>query len=186
MLNINNVFVKYGDRTILDKISVAVRDADRIGLVGLNGAGKSTLLKIMAGDITPHSGDVVRPKGSTIGFLHQDMSLPKGKTVMEETLSVLSEVKSLEKEIEDINHQIENRTDYESESYLNLFNELDELNERFRVLGGQAVEVQAEKILMGLGFKEDDFHRPIVELSGGWQMRTLLAKLLVYPNDLLL
>ena len=90
MLNINNVFVKYGDRTILNKISTGIHDTDRVGLVGLNGAGKSTLLKIMAGEINPHSGEVVRPKGSTIGFLHQDMSLPKCKTVLEETLSILS------------------------------------------------------------------------------------------------
>jgi len=186
MLSINNVFVKYGDRTILNRISLAINDGDRVGLVGLNGAGKSTLLKIMANHISPHDGNVVRPKGSTIGFLHQDMSLPKGKTVIEETMSVLSEVKELEAKIEDINHQIETRTDYESESYLNLFNELDELNERYRVIGGQTTQVDAEKILMGLGFVPSDFSRLTDEFSGGWQMRIELTKMLLQRPDYLL
>ena len=186
MLNINNVFVKYGDRTILNKISTGIHDTDRVGLVGLNGAGKSTLLKIMAGEINPHSGEVVRPKGSTIGFLHQDMSLPKGKTVLEETLSILSEVKAIARSIEQLNHQIETRTDYESESYLNLFNELDELNEQYRILGGQSIQVDAEKILMGLGFMPDDFNRLTDEFSGGWQMRIELTKMLLQRPDYLL
>lgn len=186
MLNINNVFVKYGDRTVLNKISFAVHEGDRIGLVGLNGAGKSTLLKIIAGELSPQEGDVVRPKGSTIGFLHQDMSLPKGKTVLQETLSILSDVKAIEAKIEDINHQIETRTDYESESYLNLFNELDELNERYRVMGGQGIQVDAEKILMGLGFMTSDFDRLTDEFSGGWQMRIELTKMLLQRPDFLL
>lgn len=186
MLGINNVFVKYGDRVILDHISTSVNDGDRIGLVGLNGAGKSTLLKIIAGNTSPHEGSIVRPKGSTIGFLHQDMSLPKGKTVLQETLSVLSEVQDLETSIENINQQIETRTDYESESYLNLFNELDELNERHRVLGGQSIQVDAEKILMGLGFMPTDFDRLTDEFSGGWQMRIELTKMLLQRPDYLL
>lgn len=186
MLGINNVFVKYGDRVILDRISVSIHDGDRIGLVGLNGAGKSTLLKIIAGTASPHQGNVVRPKGSSIGFLHQDMSLPKGKTVLQETLSVLSEVQDLEVRIEAINQQIETRTDYESESYLNLFNELDELNERHRVLGGQSIQVDAEKILMGLGFVPSDFDRLTDEFSGGWQMRIELTKMLLQRPDYLL
>ncbi|MCH2022825.1 MAG: ATP-binding cassette domain-containing protein [Saprospiraceae bacterium] len=186
MLNINNVFVKYGDRTILDKISLSINEGDRVGLVGLNGAGKSTLLKIMAVEISPHSGDVVRPKGSSIGFLHQDMILPKGRTVLEETLSVLSEVKELEKQIEQINDQIETRTDYESQSYLNLFNELDDLNEKYRISGGQNIQVDAEKILMGLGFTPNDFIRPTDEFSGGWQMRIELTKMLLLRPDYLL
>lgn len=186
MLSINNIFIKYGDRTVLDKVSLAISDGDRVGLVGLNGAGKSTLLKIIANYLRPHDGNIVRPKGSTIGFLHQDMSLPKGKTVMEETLSVLSEVKELEQNIDNINHQIETRTDYESESYLNLFNELDELNERYRVLGGKSLEVDAEKILMGLGFVPKDFDRLTDEFSGGWQMRIELTKMLLQRPDYLL
>ena len=186
MLGINNVFVKYGDRVILDHISLSINDGDRIGLVGLNGAGKSTLLKIIAGTTSPHEGNVVRPNGSSIGFLHQDMSLPKGKTVLQETLSVLSEVQDLEAQIEAINQQIETRTDYESESYLNLFNELDELNERHRVLGGKNIQVDAEKILMGLGFMPTDFDRLTDEFSGGWQMRIELTKMLLQRPDYLL
>lgn len=186
MLGINNVFVKYGDRTILNHISVSIHDGDRIGLVGLNGAGKSTLLKIVAGTASPHSGNIVRPKGTTIGFLHQDMSLPKGKTVLQETLSVLSEVQNLESSIEKINLQIETRTDYESESYMELFDQLDEMNERHRVLGGQSIQVDAEKILMGLGFMPADFSRLTDEFSGGWQMRIELTKMLLQRPDYLL
>lgn len=186
MLGINNVFIKYGDRVVLDQVSFSISKGDRIGLVGLNGAGKSTLLKIIAGYLTPHEGNVVCPSGSTIGFLHQDMQLPKGKTVLQETLSVLQEVKGLEAKIEDINQQIETRTDYESESYLNLFNELEELNERHRVLGGQNLQVDAEKILMGLGFVPTDFDRLTDEFSGGWQMRIELTKMLLQNPDFLL
>lgn len=186
MLGINNVFIKYGDRTVLDKISLSINEGDRVGLVGLNGAGKSTLLKIMAGDISPHDGNIVRPNGTTIGFLHQDMSLPKGKTVLEETLSILAEIQQLEADIDDINHQIETRTDYESESYLDMFNQLDELNERFRVMGGNTIQVDAEKILMGLGFMPADFGRLTDEFSGGWQMRIELTKMLLQRPDYLL
>ncbi len=186
MLNINNVFVKYGDRTILNKISVGIHDGDRLGLVGLNGAGKSTLLKIIAGETAPHSGEVVRPKSSSIGFLHQDMSLPKGKTVLEETLSILAEIKQIARTIEQLNHQIETRTDYESESYLGLFDQLDELNEQYRVMGGQSIQVDAEKILMGLGFLPTDFDRLTDEFSGGWQMRIELTKMLLQRPDYLL
>lgn len=186
MLGINNVFIKYGDRTVLDRISLSINEGDRVGLVGLNGAGKSTLLKIMAGDVSPHDGNVVRPNGTTIGFLHQDMSLPKGKTVLEETLSILAEVQQLEADIDSVNHQIETRKDYESESYLNLFNELDELNERYRVMGGKTIQVDAEKILMGLGFMPSDFDRLTDEFSGGWQMRIELTKMLLQRPDYLL
>jgi ATP-binding cassette subfamily F protein 3 len=186
MLGINNVFIKYGDRTVLDRISLSINEGDRVGLVGLNGAGKSTLLKIMAGDVSPHDGNIVRPNGTTIGFLHQDMSLPKGKTVLEETLSILAEVQKLEADIDKTNHQIETRTDYESESYLNLFNELDELNELYRVMGGKTIQVDAEKILMGLGFMPADFDRLTDEFSGGWQMRIELTKMLLQRPDYLL
>jgi ATP-binding cassette subfamily F protein 3 len=186
MLGINNVFIKYGDRTVLDRISLSINEGDRVGLVGLNGAGKSTLLKIMAGDISPHDGNIVRPNGTTIGFLHQDMSLPKGKTVLEETLSILAEIQKLEADIDNLNHQIETRTDYESESYLDMFNQLDELNERYRVMGGNTIQVDAEKILMGLGFMPADFDRLTDEFSGGWQMRIELTKMLLQRPDYLL
>ncbi len=186
MLSISNIGVKYGDRSVLDNISFAIKDGDRLGLVGKNGAGKSTLLKIIANYISPHEGNIARPKGSTIGFLHQDMSLPKGKTVMEETLSVLGEVKTLEEKIEAVNHAIETRTDYESDSYLDLFNQIEELNERYRVLGGQTVEADAQKILTGLGFENRDFNRPTSEFSGGWQMRIELTKMLLQNPDYLL
>ncbi len=186
MLSISNIGVKYGDRNVLDNISFAIKDGDRLGLVGKNGAGKSTLLKIIANHTSPHEGSIARPKGSTVGFLHQDMSLPKGKTVMQETLSVLEEVKTLEAEIEDVNQQIETRTDYESESYLDLFNQIEELNERYRMMGGQTIEADAQKILTGLGFMLKDFDRLTDEFSGGWQMRIELTKMLLKNPDYLL
>lgn len=186
MLSLNNVFVKYGDRVVLNRISLAIRDKDRIGLVGLNGAGKSTLLKILSASINPHEGNLVKSKDSTIGFLHQDMMLPKGKTVLEETLSILDDVKKVEKDLESINQQIEQRTDYESEDYLSLFDQLNELNEQFLTMGGDNIRIDAEKILMGLGFDVSDFQRPTEEFSGGWQMRIELTKMLLQHPDYLL
>jgi len=186
MLSVNNVLIKYGDRTVLNYVSFAIKDGDRIGLVGKNGAGKSTLLKIIAQQTSPHDGNIAIPNGATIGFLHQDMVLPKGKTVLDETLSVLSEIKELEADLDKVNNEIATRTDFESESYLELFNTLEELNERYRVLGGQTVEADAQKILMGLGFKKNDFDRLTDEFSGGWQMRIELTKMLLQNPDYLL
>lgn len=187
MLGINNVFIKYGDRTVLNNISFSIFDGDRIGLVGRNGAGKSTMLKIIAGDMSPHEGTVAFPKGATVGFLHQDMSLPKGKTVMQETLTALQEAQSAQKKIDQLNDDLVQRTDYDSQSYMDLLNELDELNEQLRVMGGATLEVDAQKILMGLGFKSTDFDRLTDEFSGGWQMRIELSKMLLQnPTYLLL
>ncbi|MCP4439510.1 MAG: ABC-F family ATP-binding cassette domain-containing protein [Aureispira sp.] len=187
MLGINNVFVKYGDRTVLNNITFSIFDGDRIGLVGRNGAGKSTMLKIISGAMSPHSGSVAFPKGATVGFLHQDMSLPKGKTVMEETLTALQDAQETQKEIDKLNDELMERTDYDSESYMDLLNQLDELNERLRVMGGATLEVDAQKILMGLGFTSKDFNRLTDEFSGGWQMRIELSKMLLQnPTYLLL
>lgn len=186
MITASNLFVKYGDRVLMDSINVVIKEKDKIGLVGRNGAGKSTLLKLIAGEQSPDSGQITRPTGSSLGFLHQEMSLPKGKSVIQETLSAFDELKKLEKRIEEINIELGERTDYESDAYARLIEELSTANERFSILGGQSMEAEAEKILQGLGFKTSDMNRMVEEFSGGWQMRIELAKMLLARPDYLL
>lgn len=188
MINISNVSVHFGERTLLDNISFSIGERDRIGLVGRNGAGKSTMMKIIAGHSTPNGGgNISRPNDTTLGFLHQDMSLPKGKTVLNETLTALEEVKRLEQRIADIETELGERTDYESESYFDLLHDHAEALERFELLGGSTQQGEAERILRGLGFKTADMNRLTDEFSGGWQMRVELAKMLLQrPNYLML
>ena len=186
MINASNIFIKYGDRVLLNKINFVIGDKDKVGLVGRNGSGKSTILKVIYGDLIPDEGNVVIPGGKTIGYLHQDMNLPKGKTVMDEALTAFDEVKKLEKELEQLNEEVANRTDYESESYSELLVKLSEVNDRYNMLGGQSMEAQAEKVLKGLGFKSSDMGRLTDEFSGGWQMRIELTKMLLQHPDYLL
>lgn len=187
MLNLNNIFVKYGDRVVLDSVSTVAQANDRIGLVGVNGAGKSTLMKIIAKTQSAHSGNVVAPKHATVGFLHQDMNMPKGKTVIEEAMSAFEEAKEIESELEKMNAELTHREDYESDSYAALLDDISDLNERLMAMGGKNLRSDAEKVLMGLGFKTSDFDRPTTEFSGGWQMRVELAKMLLRrPTFLLL
>lgn len=186
MINVANVFVKYGDRVLLDSINFVIQNTDKVGLVGRNGAGKSTLLKIIAGEISPHAGNVTMPKESTLGFLHQEMFLPKGKTVLQETLTAFNEAVEIEKKIESINKEMAERTDYESSAYAKLIEDFSELNDRFAFLGGTTMIADAERILKGLGFKHKDLNRLTDEFSGGWKMRIELAKLLLQKPDYLL
>ena len=143
-------------------------------------------MKVIASDINPDSGEIIIPGGKTIGYLHQDMDLPKGKTVMEEALTAFDEVKKLEKKLVELNEEVANRTDYESDSYTNLLNDLSECNDRFHILGGESMEADAEKVLKGLGFKTSDMSRLTDEFSGGWQMRIELTKMLLKHPDYLL
>lgn len=186
MISITNLTVQYGNRVLFDNVSFKVDVRDRIGLVGRNGAGKSTLLKIIAGIQKGDEGDVVFPKNSTLGFLHQDLILPKGKTVMAEALTAFAVAKKIEKRIEEINVELGIRTDYESDLYLDLVTELAELTDRFHILGGHKAEAEAERILSGLGFKSSDMGRLTDEFSGGWKMRIELAKILLRHPDFLL
>ena len=186
MITASNIFVKYGDRVLLDRINLVIGQSDKVGLVGRNGAGKSTLLKIIAGTMSPDDGQIARPGGSTLGFLHQEMNLPKGKTVMEETLTAFEEAKRLEQRINEIHEEMDHRTDYESDGYHRLLEEFSEANDRFHLLGGVSMEAEAEKVLKGLGFKQNDFNRKTDEFSGGWQMRIELAKMLLQRPDFLL
>ncbi len=179
MITAANLFIKYGDRTLLDNVSFVIGERDKIGLVGRNGAGKSTILKIISQYISPHSGQVDYPKDVSIGYLHQEMDIPKGKTVIQETLTAFEEVLKIERKIEEINVQLGERTDYESDAYMKLITDMSDLNEQFTLLGGDTMMADAEKVLMGLGFKTTDMSRLTDEFSGGWQMRIELTKMLL-------
>ena len=186
MLILNNIYVQYGDRILLNRVNVTIKPGERVGLVGRNGAGKSTLLKIIAGEMSPHEGEVLRPTGFTMGYLHQDMLLPKGKTVIEETLTAFEEVLQLEKELHAIEREMGERDDYESDAYHDLITRMGEIADRLHMLGGETAQADAERILGGLGFKHSDMERRVEEFSGGWQMRIELAKMLLRKPDLLL
>ncbi len=186
MLTASNIYVQYGDRILFDHITFVVGEKERIGLVGRNGAGKSTMLKIIAGMQVPDEGSVARPTASSLGFLHQEMSLPKGKTVMDETLTAFDQAKQMEKRLVQVHEEIATRTDYESDSYLELLNEMSDLEHHFHLIGGSNMQAEAEKVLKGLGFKNSDFQRMTEEFSGGWQMRIELAKMLLQRPDYLL
>ena len=186
MININNIYVQYGDRRVLDRVSFTIQEKDRVGLTGRNGAGKSTLLKIISGQSTPTEGNIAYPSNTTIGFLHQDMFLPQGKTVLEEAMSAFDEVLEAEKRLAEVEAELSERTDYESDGYMDLIHEMTELNDKLADIGGDAMRVECEKILMGLGFKVSDFGRQTTEFSGGWQMRIELAKMLLKRPKLLL
>lgn len=186
MINLSNIYVQYGDRILLNKINLVIGEKDKIGLVGRNGAGKSTLLKIIAGELSPHEGNIARPSTSTLGYLHQDMEIPLGKTVLEETLTAFEEVRELEMRLAKINEEMAHRTDYESDSYYKLLEDFSYVNDRFHYLGGDSMQADAERVLKGLGFKPSDMSRLTDEFSGGWKMRVELAKMLLKRPDYLL
>jgi ATP-binding cassette subfamily F protein 3 len=186
MLSATGIYQQYGDRVLFNHISFVIMSRDKVGLVGRNGAGKSTMLKIIAGDQGCDEGTVVRPTGSTLGFLHQEMTLPTGRTVMEETLTAFAHIQAMEDRLEELNKEMETRTDYESDSYANMLEEFTSVTERFALVGGITMEAEAEKFLKGLGFKQADFNRQTTEFSGGWQMRIELAKMLLMRPDYLL
>ena len=187
MISLNNLTVEFGSFTLFKQVSFIVNTRDRIGLVGKNGAGKSTLLKIFSGLLAPTSGTVSIPNEIKIGYLAQQVDHIDGNTVMEEALTAFEEVRGLEKEIAKINSEIAERTDYESEGYMKLIDRLTERNDRYHMLGGENVEAEAERTLLGLGFLRSDFIRQTNEFSGGWRMRVELAKILLRrPNVFLL
>jgi ATP-binding cassette subfamily F protein 3 len=186
MIGINNLTVNFGERFLFNDVTLIINKQDRIGLVGRNGAGKSTLLKILAGVYHSHSGTVSFPSGTTIGYLPQDMDFVSGKTVLEETRSAFTEVQELEKQLEKINSELEIRTDYESDEYMELIEKLTSINERLTLLGAFSLDADIEKVLLGLGFSKKDFDRITDEFSGGWRMRIELAKILLKHADLIL
>lgn len=186
MVGINELTVNFGERYLFNKVSFLINKQDRIGLVGKNGAGKSTMLKIIAGEWEPDGGNVSFPSDFSVGYLPQDMDFVHGKKVIEEAKSVFKEVEKINNNIDKINHLLSTRTDYESDSYMELLNDLNDLNERLQLIGGFNVEAEVETVLKGLGFKPNDFNRLTDEFSGGWRMRIELAKILLTKSDLLL
>lgn len=186
MLGINKLSLQINDRMLFNEVSFLVNPTDKVGLVGSNGAGKSTLLKTIAGEASVDSGSISKPKEFKIGYLPQELPLHDGRTVMEEAESSLGEIKHLQSSIDDINHQLATREDYETDSYMKLIEDLNYYTDRFNLVGGYTYHAQLEKILLGLGFKPADFHRQTIEFSGGWRMRIELAKLLLGAHDVLL
>ncbi|MBS7785755.1 ABC-F family ATP-binding cassette domain-containing protein [Flavobacterium sp. CYK-55] len=186
MLNIHNLSVSFGGTFLFEEITFRLGAGDRVGLVGKNGAGKSTLLKILARDIAPDTGSIATEKEICIGFLRQDIDFEHGRTVLEEAYQAFTEIKTVEKKLDQINHQLATRTDYESESYAQLIEDLSDYTHRFELLDGYNYVGNTEKILLGLGFKREDFNNLTETFSGGWRMRIELAKLLLQNNDVLL
>lgn len=186
MISVEGLTVEFGGFTLFDDVSFVVNKKDRIALVGKNGAGKSTMLKIFAGLQSPTSGTVSVPKETTIGYLPQQMKLADTQTVREEAEQAFEHIHEMKKEIERLNQQLAERTDYETESYQNLIDRVTHLTEHFQMMGGNNYHAELERTLIGLGFSREDFDRPTSEFSGGWRMRIELAKLLLRKPDVLL
>ena len=186
MISVNNISVYFGGQELFDQVSFMVNKGDRIGLVGKNGAGKSTLLRILSGEQTPNTGSLATPNKITIGYLKQDLDFEDGRTVQEEAEQAFQKIKFLEQKIEDVNLQMSERTDYESQAYLDLISSMNELNEQFHLLGGYSIQTDLSQVLLGLGFQISDFSRSTNEFSGGWRMRLELAKILLQKPDVLL
>ncbi len=186
MLNIHKLSVAFGGEYLFKEIGFRLKAGDRVGLIGKNGAGKSTLLKLLSGELNPDTGSLAIEKEVKIGFLRQDIDFVMGRTVLEEAYEAFEELKGLEKQLEAINTQLAERTDYESEAYNQLIIDLNDLTSSYEILGGYNYKGDTEKVLIGLGFKREDFDKKTDTFSGGWRMRIELAKLLLQSNDVLL
>ena len=186
MISVEGLTVEFGGFTLFDDVSFVVNKKDRIALVGKNGAGKSTMLKIFAGLQSPTSGTLSVPREVTIGYLPQQMKLTDSLTVRSEAEKAFAHIHETEQQINRLNEQLAERTDYESESYHKLIDQVTHLSEQFQMMGGTNYHAELERTLIGLGFSRDDFERPTSEFSGGWRMRIELAKLLLQKPDVLL
>ncbi|KAB8154304.1 ATP-binding cassette domain-containing protein [Kordia sp. TARA_039_SRF] len=186
MINIHNIAVAFGGTYLFKEISFRLNAGDSVGLIGKNGAGKSTLLKILAKENEPDEGEIATDKDIAIGFLKQDIEFTQGRTVLEESYEAFEEIRELELQIDRINHELAERTDYDSESYNQLIVNLSECTTRYEILGGYNYKGDTERVLQGLGFKREDFDKKTDTFSGGWRMRIELAKLLLQQNDILL
>ncbi|AUC83559.1 ABC-F family ATP-binding cassette domain-containing protein [Lacinutrix sp. Bg11-31] len=186
MLNIHNLSISFQGEYLFEDITFKLGNGDRVGLIGKNGAGKSTMLKILSKEMEPDSGQIAGDKELKIGFLKQDIDFVLGRTVLEESYQAFVEIKALESQMEIINTQLAERTDYESEGYNQIMIDLNEAQHQYEILGGYNYQGETEKILQGLGFKREDFEKLTDTFSGGWRMRIELAKLLLQNNDVLL
>ena len=186
MISVNNLTINFGGRFLFDNISFLINPNDKIGLIGRNGTGKSTMMKILKGTEEPTSGQIIFPKFYNIEYLPQELSVESDNTVIDEVYSSLKEIVSLEDRLESINNEISNRDDYQSDEYTKLIEEMSLLNDRLRILGSHTIQSDIEQILIGLGFKRQEFAKLYKEFSGGWQMRIELAKILIRKPDCIL
>lgn len=186
MYSVSNLSVHFTGTYVFDDVSFLINEKDRIGLVGRNGAGKTTLMRIIVGLMDPEKGVVVIPNGRTTGYLPQELETGSNTNVFAEAMKAFEEAMALEDKINKLTDELSHRTDYESQGYATLINRLNDATDRFHLIGGQTREADTEKVLLGLGFKPEDFTRPLKEFSSGWQMRVELAKILLQKPDLLL
>ena len=186
MISVNNLSLYFGGQDVFSNISFMINKGDKIGLVGKNGAGKSTLLNLLSKNLSPNSGGISIPNGLVVGYLTQDLDFEDGRTVLEEAKTAFDYLNEIKVKLNHVNQQVSERTDYESQSYLDLLTELHDLDERFRMSGGNDIESEISQVLSGLGFTQYDLNRQTSEFSGGWRMRVELAKILLKKPDILL
>ncbi|MBP5210769.1 MAG: ABC-F family ATP-binding cassette domain-containing protein, partial [Bacteroidales bacterium] len=186
MISLNNLTLSFGGFTLLDNISLHISDSDRIGLVGKNGAGKTTLLRLIVGEQSPTEGTVSKPAGIKIGYLPQQMEHHKGRSVLDETLTVFDSYFKMHRRLDAITEELSRREDYQSKEYTDLIVELNDINDRLSLYAGESPNVLTVKTLKGLGFKEDELGRNTETFSQGWNMRIELAKILLRKPDVLL
>lgn len=186
MISVQSLGLHHSGNYLFRDVNFTIKKDDKVGLVGKNGAGKSTILKMLSGEITFFEGNIVPEGNITIGFLKQDLDFVKGRTVWNETLQAFEQINAWKSELEEVNHQLATRTDYESDAYHDLIHKMTDLNDILHHHDAYNLEGDVEKVLLGLGFKAADFDRVTDEFSGGWRMRIELAKLLLQNNDLLL
>lgn len=186
MLNIHNLSISFQGEYLFEEITFKLSVGDCVGLIGKNGAGKSTMLRILSKEQQPDTGQIAADKDLKIGFLKQDIDFELGRTVLEEAYQAFTDIKVIENKLENINHQLVERTDYESDAYHQLMIDVNDFQHQYEILGGYNYQGETEKVLMGLGFSREDFNKITDTFSGGWRMRIELAKLLLQNNDLLL
>lgn len=186
MLSVHQISLSFGGEELFKDISFQLNPGQRLGLVGRNGAGKSTLLKLIAGELRQDSGSINTPTGFKIGFLTQDLKINADLTVWDACATAFGDIKRLEADMAEMTDAMGSRTDYESQAYLDLIDRFHKAQEQFQQIGGYTFQVDMERVLKGLGFTQEDFHKPLNTFSGGWQMRVELAKILLQQNDLLL
>ncbi|NJB82369.1 ABC-F family ATP-binding cassette domain-containing protein [Wenyingzhuangia aestuarii] len=186
MISVDNLAVEFSGHTLFSDVSFVINENDKIALMGKNGAGKSTMMKIIAGLQTPTRGGIRCPKDTVIAYLPQHLLTGDDCTVIEEASKAFKEVFEMKAEMEDLNKQLETRTDYESDEYMKIIERVSDLGEKYYALEDVNFEAEVEVALKGLGFKQEDFNRPTSEFSGGWRMRIELAKILLKKPDLIL
>jgi ATP-binding cassette subfamily F protein 3 len=186
MISVDGLTVTFGGTTLFKDLSFVINEKDRIALMGKNGAGKSTMLKILAGERQPSSGNVSAPKDAVIAYLPQHLMTDNKRSVFDEAAQAFAGIFEMKKQIDDLNHQLSERTDYESDSYYTLIEQVSALSEKYYTIEEINFDAEVEKILLGLGFLRSDFTRPTSDFSGGWRMRIELAKILLQKPDLIL